>query len=36
MKGKKGEAALKLDITKAYDRMDWDFLKDMMTKMGFS
>ncbi|PNY07166.1 ribonuclease H [Trifolium pratense] len=35
-RGKKGEAALKLDISKAYDHMDWDFLKDMMIKMGFS
>ncbi|GAU39464.1 hypothetical protein TSUD_158950 [Trifolium subterraneum] len=35
-RGKKGEAALKLDISKVYDRMDWMFLKDMMLKMGFS
>jgi hypothetical protein len=35
-RGKKGEAALKLDISKAYDRIDWEFLKDMMSKMGFS
>lgn len=28
--------ALKLDITKAYDRMDWDYLKVVMEKMGFS
>ncbi|MCH98242.1 RNA-directed DNA polymerase (Reverse transcriptase), partial [Trifolium medium] len=33
---KKGEATLRLDISKAYDRMDWTFLKDMMIKMGFS
>ncbi|PNX60847.1 ribonuclease H, partial [Trifolium pratense] len=35
-RGKKGAAALKLDISKAYDRINWDFLKDMMAKMGFS
>ncbi|CAJ2636059.1 unnamed protein product [Trifolium pratense] len=35
-KGKKGEVALKLDISKAYDRIDWEYLKDIMAKMGFS
>ncbi|PNX70899.1 ribonuclease H, partial [Trifolium pratense] len=35
-RGKKGAAALKLDISKAYDRINWDFLKDMMAKLGFS
>jgi hypothetical protein len=35
-RGKRGEVALKLDISKAYDRIDWDFLKEMMVKMGFS
>jgi hypothetical protein len=34
-RGKKGEVALKLDISKAYDRIDWEYLKDMMAKMGF-
>jgi hypothetical protein len=28
--------ALKLDISKAYDRIDWDYLRGIMTKMGFS
>jgi len=35
-KGNKYDAALKLDISKAYDRIDWDYLRDIMIKMGFS
>ncbi|WJX67479.1 hypothetical protein P8452_51944 [Trifolium repens] len=34
-KGKMGNVALKLDISKAYDRIDWDYLKEVMIKMGF-
>ena len=34
-KGKKGALTLKLDISKAYDRVEWPFLKGMTTKMGF-
>ena len=34
-KGKKGALALKLDVSKAYDRVKWDFLKGMMIRLGF-
>ena len=34
-KGKKGSLALKLDISKAYDRVEWHFLQSIMEKMGF-
>lgn len=33
---KKFEASLKIDMNKAYDRVDWNFLKAVVTKMGFS
>lgn len=35
MKGKEGSMVLKLDISKAYDRIEWMFLEAMMRKMSF-
>lgn len=34
-KGKKGTMALKLGISKAYDRMEWEFVQGVLTAMGF-
>lgn len=35
-RGSEGEVALKLDISKAYERVRWDYLKNRMKAMGFS
>ena len=34
-KGKKGNVALKIDISKAYDRINWRYLEAMLRRMGF-
>jgi len=33
-KGKEGHAAVKLDMSKDYDQVEWPFLQAMMAKLG--
>lgn len=35
-KGKRGSTSIKFDISKAYDWVEWYFLKAIIQKMGFS
>lgn len=34
--GKKGCISVKLDMSKAYDRVEWEFIKNVMLKVGFA
>lgn len=35
VRGKKGEFALKIDINKAFDKVDWRYLQAIFLKLGF-
>ena len=35
-KGKTGACAIKLDMAKAYNRVEWDYLEGIMLKLGFA
>jgi hypothetical protein len=35
-RGTAGYLALKLDTSKSYDRVEWDFLEAMLVKLGFN
>ncbi|KAK5802152.1 hypothetical protein PVK06_029735 [Gossypium arboreum] len=33
--GRKAYIVIKLDLSKAYDRVEWNFIKEIMLRMGF-
>lgn len=35
-KGRRGDVAVKIDISKAYDRIEWGYLERIMLRLGFS
>jgi hypothetical protein len=35
-RGRKGELALKIDISKACDKVDWGFMRGMLERLGFA
>lgn len=35
MRGKKGYMAINVDMSKTYDMMEWEFLEEIMRKLGF-
>ncbi len=36
LKGRDGFMAIEIDMSKAYGRLEWDFLEAMMWKLGFA
>ena len=35
VKGKKGYMAIKIDLEKVYDKLEWGFIRDMLTRFNF-